>query len=140
MASFGAVLDACVLVPVALADTLLRLAEHELYRPVWSQKILQETRDAVVLVHPEIDPSRVEARLHAMNEAFSDASVQGWESLVNGLTLPDPEDRHVIAAAIRGRTELIVTANIQDFPSEILSPLGLHALTPAGTIGDIALG
>lgn len=130
MASFGAVLDACVLVPVALSDTLLRLAEHELFRPVWSQKILQETRDAILLVHPDMDPSRAEARLHAMDEAFSDASVTGWEAMADGLTMPDPEDRHVVAAAIRGRAELIVTANIGDFPSDILEPLGLHALSP----------
>lgn len=52
MAAFGAVLDACVLVPAALCDTLLRLADRDLYRPVWSVRILAEMRQAVLEVHP----------------------------------------------------------------------------------------
>jgi hypothetical protein len=76
VASFGAVLDACVLVPVSLADTLLRVAEYDVYRPVWSQRILGEVRTALLRVHPHIDSGRIEARLHAMNTAFNDACVQ----------------------------------------------------------------
>lgn len=129
MAGFGAVLDACVLVPVALCDTLLRLAEYELYRPVWTSQILHETRRAIVEVHPDLDPSRVDARLQAMNQAFEDACVTQWDRLIDDITLPDPDDRHVVAAAIRGRAELIVTANLRDFPSNVLDPLGLHALS-----------
>lgn len=130
MAGFGAVLDACVLVPISLADTLLRLAERDVYRPVWSEAILAEVRRAVLEVHPDIDPGRVDARLRSMNAAFEDACVEGWEPLSDGIELPDPQDRHVVAAAIRGRAELIVTANLVDFPDTSLSPLGLHALSP----------
>lgn len=130
MSGFGAVLDACVLVPVALADTLLRLAERDVYRPVWTTKILSEARAAVLRVHPDLDAGRIDARLRSMNAAFEDACVEGWEPLVEGLTLPDPGDRHVVAGAIRGRAELIVTANTKDFPAAILEPLGLHARTP----------
>lgn len=64
--TFGAVLDACVLVPVALADTLLRAAEAELYRPLWSERILGEVRSAILEVHPDQPPARVDARLAAM--------------------------------------------------------------------------
>ncbi|MBT2518286.1 PIN domain-containing protein [Streptomyces sp. ISL-90] len=117
MAGFGALLDACVLVPVALADILLRVAEFDVYRPLWSDKILEEVRAAVLEIHPEMAPSRVDARLHSMNEAFSDACVQGWEPLMEGLVMPDYNDRHVVAAAVRGRAELIVTANLKDFPT-----------------------
>lgn len=70
MARFVALLDACVMVPIALTDTLLRLAEAELYRPLWSQKILDEARAAILEIHPGEDPSRVDARLHSMNDAF----------------------------------------------------------------------
>lgn len=67
MASFGVVLDACVLVPVSLADTLLRIAEYGVYRPIWSDRILVEVRRAILTVHPDLDAGRVDARLHAMN-------------------------------------------------------------------------
>lgn len=63
-----------------------------------------------------------------MNEAFEDARVTGWESLVEGIELPDPNDRHVLAAAIRGRADVIVTENVRDFPANVLSPLGLEAV------------
>ena len=130
MAGFVALLDACVMVPIALTDTLLRLAEAELYRPIWSQKILDEARAAILDVHPDEDPGRVDARLRFMNEAFEDACVQNWESLVEGLTLPDDNDRHVLAAAIRGNAGAIITNNVGDFPSEQLDKYGLHAVTP----------
>lgn len=130
MAGFVALLDACVLVPVSLADTLMRLAEAELYRPIWSQEILAETRAAILDVHPDIDAGRVDARLRSMNETFEDACVEGWEPLAAGLVLPDDNDRHVVAAAIRGRAEAIVTNNVRDFPAEVLDEFGLHAVTP----------
>ncbi|QAY68647.1 PIN domain-containing protein [Xylanimonas protaetiae] len=130
MAHFAAVLDANVLVPVALADTLLRLAERELFRPVWSERILDEVRRAMRAVRPDLGPSRIESRLRAMNEVFDDACVRGWEPLVPGLELPDPDDRHVVAAAIRSHAELVVTRNLDDFPDTALAPLGIHALSP----------
>ncbi len=130
MTSFTVVLDACVLVPVSLADTLLRIAECDVYRPVWSDRILAEVRRAILTVHPDLDAGRVDARLHAMNAAFEDACVRGWQPLMDGLTLPDPDDRHVVAAALRARAEAIVTQNVADFPLDVLGPLGLHVLTP----------
>jgi len=98
--TFGAVLDANVLVPVALADTLLGAAEAGLYRPLWSGRILAEVRAAILRVHPELDPSRIDARLHAMNVAFEDALVEDWEPLVDGIVLgDDPDGWHVVALA-----------------------------------------
>lgn len=63
-----------------------------------------------------------------MNEALDDARVLGWKPLVEGVELPDPNDRHVLAAAIRGRADVIVTENVRDFPATVLSPLGLEAV------------
>ncbi|NTW41622.1 MAG: PIN domain-containing protein, partial [Cellulomonadaceae bacterium] len=128
--TFGVVLDANVLVPVALADTLLGAAEAGLNRPLWSARILAEVRSAVLRVHPELDASRVDARLHAMNAAFEDALVQDWEPLVNGIVLGgDLDDRHVVAAAVRGGAEAVVTANLGDFPEPAMAALGLHAVS-----------
>ncbi|MDR0481661.1 MAG: PIN domain-containing protein [Cellulomonadaceae bacterium] len=137
MASFTVVLDACVLVPVALADTLLRLAERDLFRPIWSSQILAETRAAIRAVHPHLDPSRIDARLGAMDATFTDASAHGWEPLVEGITLPDSNDRHVVAAAISGRAQAIVTRNLKDFPPVALEPHGLHAIGPDDFLLDL---
>ena len=63
-----------------------------------------------------------------MDRAFEDALVEGWEPLEQGIVLPDPNDRHVVAAAIRGRADVIVTENTKDFPERTLQPLGLKAL------------
>ncbi|WP_415505180.1 PIN domain-containing protein, partial [Actinomyces slackii] len=100
MTRFSAMLDACVLVPVTLADTLLRLAEDGLYRPLWSTRIIAETVHAIEQVHPQLPIDAIQRRAAAMDAAFSDASVTGWEALEPAISLPDPDDRHVVAAAI----------------------------------------
>lgn len=57
-----------------------------------------------------------------MTDSFPDATINGWEELESSLTLPDPDDRHLVAAAIRGRADAIVTANLSDFPADVLEP------------------
>jgi len=137
--TFGAVLDANVLVPVALADTLLGAAEAGLFRPLWSGRILAEVRSAVLRVRPELAPARVDARLHAMNAAFEDALVTGWEPLVDGIVLgDDPDDRHVVATALRGGAEAVVTSNLSDFPEPAMTGLGLHAVSADDFLLDLA--
>lgn len=130
MARYSAFLDACVMVPIALADTLLRLAEAELYRPLWSDRVLDEVVDAIEAIHPDLPPGSARSRTDAMQAAFADACVTVWENLVAGISLPDADDRHVVAAALQGRADMIVTANLQDFPTEVLEPLGLEVQHP----------
>lgn len=130
MARYTVVLDACVLVPIALADTLLRIAEHGLYRPLWSERILDETADAIREVHPDLPAGSVEGRIRAMTDSFPDATVTDWEAHEAAVTLPDSDDRHVVAVAIRGRADAIVTANLADFPAELLDPLGIGVVGP----------
>lgn len=124
MARFTAFLDACVIVPLAPCDTLLRMADAGAFRPIWSQTVLDEALKALERIHPNVDPSRFRSRFRSMNEAFDDALISGWEPLVRGVELPDPDDAHVVAAALRGRADVIVTENVKDFPDAVLAPPG----------------
>jgi predicted nucleic acid-binding protein len=128
MQRFTVVLDACVLVPVTAADTLLRLAEREMYRPVWSEGILVEAKRAVARLHPEIEEEQVEYRFACMNKAFEDASISGWESLEGSIVLPDEDDRHIVACALIAGADAIVTNNVRDFPHEVLAPLRIEII------------
>jgi predicted nucleic acid-binding protein len=127
---YAVTLDACVMVPNALCDTLLRLAERGFYRPLWSERILEEMKYAILRVHPDIDESRVDARIGAMAGAFEDALVLGWEQTCAGLDLPDEDDRHVLATAIKGGAQSLVTFNLKDFPVDRLESTGVEAVHP----------
>lgn len=130
MARFTVVLDACVLVPVVLADTLLRIAERELYLPLWTGRILGEARDAVSKVHPDVDQALVAGRFEQMESAFSESLVRGWQPLEQTVDLPDPNDRHVVAAALQRNADALVTMNLRDFPSAVLKQHSLEAIHP----------
>lgn len=131
MARFSAVLDACVLVPIALADTLLHLAEADLFRPLWSTCILEETVRALEHIHLDMRSSgAAQRRVNVMNEAVGDACVDGWGDILGGIELPDENDRHVLAAAIQGRADLIITTNVKDFPTRTLEQFNMEAQHP----------
>lgn len=127
VARFSALLDTCVLVPIVGADLLLRLADAGLFRPLWSAEILGELRRVLIEVHPDLASGGADRRIAMMTSAFMDASVHGWEPLIPKLELPDPNDSHVLAAAIAGRADLIVTNNLRDFPPATLTTHGLEA-------------
>ncbi len=101
-----------------------------MFRPAWSPRILSEVGDAVAVVHPELDEGRIARRLQYMDEIFPGASVTEFEDIERGLELPDLDDRHVLAAAIRSRVDAIVTANLKDFPSEVLDRFELEVIHP----------
>ncbi len=127
---YAVAFDACVMVPNALCDTVLRLAERGFYRPLWSQRILDEVKYAILKVHPGIAEARVDARIAAMCGAFDDALVVGWEQACAGLDLPDPDDRHVLAAAIKGGAQSLVTFNLGDFPDDRLTETDVEVVHP----------
>lgn len=129
MTGFRVVLDACVLVPINKADLLLTFAEHHAYSPHWSERILEETVAAIpIATRGDVPLERARERVCAMNDAFEDALIEGREPLEDGIQgLPDPDDRHVVATAVRGSAAAIVTDNLRHFPKEVLEPLGLHA-------------
>jgi hypothetical protein len=123
---YTALLDANVLHPVVLCDLLLRLALAGFYRPVWSARILEETERSLRRRRPDIAPDRLRRRSEQMNEAFPDAQVGGFEDLIPQLA-GFGHDAHVVAAAIRGTADVIVTANVGDFPADRLARFDLVA-------------
>lgn len=127
---FAAFLDACVLVPVSLGDTLLRTAERGLFRPLWSPTVLDEVRRALLRVHPDLARSRIDYRLREMDRTFPDASVDTGSERARTFGLADPDAEHVLSAALGGGADVIVTANIRHFPEQVLAPLGVTALRP----------
>jgi predicted nucleic acid-binding protein len=118
---FSAVLDACVLVPAALCDTLLRLAEEPaVYRPLWSEETMAEL-GRTLRVKLQRTPAEVAYRRQKMNEAFPEALVHFPAELLQAVDcIPDPNDRHVLAAAIMAKADTIVTQNTKHFPKECL--------------------
>ncbi len=122
-----AVLDANVLVPVSLTDTLLRSAEHRRYVPLWTDAILDEVIRNVARLHPEHGTDSANRRVRFMNTAFPDAMVTGWEHLEADMT-NDPKDRHVLAAAVETGAEVIVTNNTSDFPDSACHPYGISVM------------
>jgi hypothetical protein len=125
---FRALLDASVLVPAALRDTLLRAAEAYLYQPLWSDVILEETERTVRDV---LGVSREDASdlIAAIRDAFPDAIVTGFDALIPSLTV-DPKDRHVAAAAVIGHAQALVTLNIRHFPQASLDPYHIEVQSP----------
>ncbi|MCA9226944.1 MAG: PIN domain-containing protein, partial [Planctomycetales bacterium] len=125
-----AIYDANVLYPAPLRDLLIRVAQAGLVRARWTEAIHDEWFRNVLRDNPRLSPDRLTRTRILMNEALRDCLVTEYEHLVESLSLPDPDDRHVLAAAIHANAEVIVTFNLKDFPLEKLDPLGLEAMHP----------
>lgn len=122
------VLDACVLYPFTLRDTLLSLAENGLYEAHWTDEILEEMRRNLVKTGQttEVNSQRL---IKQLNTVFEDALVTGYNHLIASMT-NDPKDRHVAAAAVACKAEIIVTFNLRHFRPAALSPFQLKAQSP----------
>lgn len=134
---YPVVLDACVIYPNLLRDLLVRLGLSGLYQPKWTATIHDEWQRNLVKNVPEIPPEKVRRIEALMDKALPDALVSGFEPLIPGLSLPDEDDRHVVAAAIKSNAEVIVTFNLKDFPSESLDKLNIEAIHPDEFIMDL---
>lgn len=130
MATFTALYDACVLYPAPLRDLLMRLAMTDLFRARWTNQIHDEWIRNLLANRTDLTSEQLERTRTLMNSHVRDSLVTGYESIIDGLNLPDPDDRHVLAAAIRTRAAVIVTFNLDDFPAEALEPLGIEAQHP----------
>ncbi|MGV8083880.1 MAG: putative toxin-antitoxin system toxin component, PIN family [Coriobacteriia bacterium] len=124
-----AVLDACVLYPQSLRDLLLRLAEVGLYQVLWTDKILAEMAGAILRNRQDLDQVKMDRLVAAMKDAFPEAFIVGWEPLELSM-LNHEKDRHVLAAAVRSRADVIVTSNIKGFGAKACDPYGIEVSTP----------
>lgn len=119
-------LDACVLYPAPLRDLLLSLAAAGIYRARWSQQIHEEWTRNLLANRPELDPKRLQTTCTRMNVAVPDSLVTGYEDLLGSLQLSDPDDRHVLAVAIRSNADAIITFNQRDFDETELAKYDLY--------------
>jgi predicted nucleic acid-binding protein len=128
-ARYTAILDANVLYPTLLRDTLLSLAVARLYHARWTTTIHDEWTRNLVLARPDV-AAKLPAVVAKMNDSVPDCLVTHYEPLITSLELPDPDDRHVLAAAIVGHADAIVTFNTKDFPDAVLQPYGIEVQHP----------
>jgi predicted nucleic acid-binding protein len=135
--AFTVVYDACVLYPAPLRDLLMRLGLSGLFRARWTSQIHDEWTRNVLKVRTNLTANQLQRTVHLMNTAIPDALITGYEALCADLELPDPDDRHVLAAAIRCKAEVIFTFNLKDFPSTALSFFDIEAQHPDEFIIDL---
>lgn len=126
---FIALYDACSLYSNIGRDFLIRAALEGTVIARWTERILEEVFDHLTANRPDLDQDKLARTRARMNDAILDVSVTGYDGLADALEIPDPGDRHVLAAAIRCGAQVIVTENIRDFPAHILTPLGIEAKT-----------
>ena len=124
--NFAVVLDANVLYPFRKRDILLRFAHAGFFCVCWTDRIESEWTSHLLARKPHLAAS-VEAQLAAMREHFPEALVTGYEPLIEALMLPDPDDRHVLAAAIRCGAQQIITEILADFPDDALASFSVEA-------------
>jgi predicted nucleic acid-binding protein len=138
---FAALLDTSVLWPSLQRDFLLSLAIEGVYHPLWSSAILDELQfhEARKLVErgcaPEEAARQSQRLIDQMSTAFDDSSVENWEPLNGTFGLPDPDDEHVVAAALVGGAQVIVTSNLKDCPAQRI-PAPLRVISPAQFAAD----
>jgi predicted nucleic acid-binding protein len=130
MRQFTVIYDSCVLYPSRLRSLLMHLALSDLYRARWTESIHEEWMRSVCNDYPDITRRDVERTRDLMNAHALDALITGYERLIDSLVLPDPDDRHVLAAAIVGRADAIVTFNLKDFPEDQLRTYDIEAIHP----------
>lgn len=134
-----AVLDACVLYPPSLRDFLMWLAVGSVYAmrltdAIHDEWIRNALKDRSELTHGKLTRTRT-----LMNRITPETLVRDYEELTGTLTLPDLDDRHVLAAAIHARASVIVTFNLKDFPAPLLAPYGIIAQSPDDFVSDLAM-
>lgn len=124
------VLDANVLFPADLRNTFMYLALAGAFAARWTAQIHDEWIRNVLKTRPELTRDKLERTRQLMDKHALDAIVEDYEWLIPTLELPDADDRHVLAAAIHAKAEIIVTWNLKDFPAHILEPFGIEAFNP----------
>jgi len=127
---YTALFDANVLYPAPMRDILLQLTMTDIFRGRWTKDIHEEWINALMRNEPHRNRKSLERTRNLMDQSTRDCLIEGYESLIPVLELPDENDRHVLAAAITGRCDVIVTQNIKDFPRDALLPYGIETQHP----------
>ncbi len=122
--------DANVLYPAPLRDLLMQLAFEEIIQAHWTKEIHEEWIRNIIQNRSDLNLKSMQAVAELMNSSVEGALLQGFEALILNLTLPDPDDRHVLAASIHGKVQKIITNNLKDFPASHLEPYELVAQSP----------
>lgn len=128
--AFTVIYDACVLHPAPLRDLLIRIGMTGVVRVRWSDRILDECFRSILRRRPDLDEQALSRTRDLMRRAVPDCLVEGYDHLEADLELPDPDDRHVLAAAVRCGAQSIVTFNLKDFPAERTEVFGVEAVHP----------
>jgi hypothetical protein len=134
---FIVVYDANVLYPNYVRDLLIRVAHAGLVRAKWTDLILDETFRNLKKNRPDLDPDKLDRTRELMNAAIPDVLVTGYEPLIDVVDLPDADDRHVLAAAIKANAQVIVTENLKHFPQDKLEPWNIEAQTADDFVQDL---
>ena len=137
ISTFTAFFDANVFYGARLRSLILFLAQTKLFRARWSDRVHDEWIRNLLEKRPSLQRADLMRTRQLMDAAVLDALVTGYEPLINAMDLPDPDDRHVLAAAVVCKASCIVTFNISDFPEESLAPYGLHAVHPDDFLRDV---
>jgi predicted nucleic acid-binding protein len=135
--AFIVIYDADALYPNTQRDLLIRIAQQpHLVQAKWTDQILDELVRALQKTRPDISDEKASRLRELMNAAVRDCLVTGYESLMSGLELPDPDDRHVLAAAIKVNAQVIVTRNLKHFPKDRLASWGVKPKSPDDFVRD----
>jgi len=129
--------DANVLYPASVRDLLLHLSFTNLFRAKWTDDIHDEWIRNVLKNRPDLKIEQLNRTRQLMNQAVEDCLVTGYEVLIPSLSLPDPDDRHILAAAITANAEIIVSYNLKDFPKVVLEAYGIEAQHPDDFINNL---
>jgi hypothetical protein len=131
------VYDACILYPAPVRDLFVHLAVLDAVRAKWTDAIHDEWTRSVLADRPDLTAEQLLRTRTLMNSHVRDCLVSGYEGLIPTLTLPDADDRHVLAAAIQSGASAIITFNLADFPATILQPAGVEAIHPDLFVGQL---
>ncbi len=137
MATLTVIYDANVLYSASLRDLFVELATTDIVEARWTEEIHEEWMRNVLINRPDIRFEQLSRTKRLMNANVTDCLVQGYETIIQDLKLPDPRDRHVLAAAIRSSSKFVITFNLTDFPEEALAPYDILAQHPDDFILDL---
>jgi|SRR5215475_7405675 len=132
-----AVFDACILYPFHLRNIVVQAAVDRLVDARWTDAIHDEWIRNLIVDVPSIPIERLHATRRLMSDALPTATVSGHEKHIPEVTLPDPHDRHVVAAGIAAKAKLILTWNLRHFPENELKKFDLRRMTPDEFLCDL---